>query len=120
MGDNSCSVPNMLRKLRLVPLETPRQQAACRRHDARYALSGDERARFISDLAFAFDLLGGDPDFIELLVQQILTKPDDGAMPATRAHDYLFGVRAYGASHWRGSGINCGMPLTYDEPPEAP
>src|SRR3990167_6387025 len=94
-----CSVPGILRGL--VPLETERQMAACRRHDARYEHGGDERARLIADLLFGLDLLGCDAEILGI-VETALGYPDDGAMTPTWADRYVFSVRAHGASCWRG------------------
>lgn len=116
MSESPCSVPDWLRFL--LPLETPRQQAACRRHDARYARGGDRRARLVTDLCFALDLMGADPWNLQVIVADLETDRD-GAMDPDRAEQYYYGVRQYGGdpNHWSGGDDPGAQPL---RPPEAP
>lgn len=96
MAESPCSVPDFLRAV--LPLETLRQQLACRRHDDRYERGGDRLARLLADLAFGLDLLGCSPTLIELVLKSV---GDEGAMGADLAEQYVWGVRMYGGGHWR-------------------
>ena len=99
MTANPCSVPDWLRVL--LPLETPRQQGACRKHDEAYARGGTRADRLQADLDFCDDLLWADMD------------PD-------RAEQYLWGVRMYGASHWNGIDGAGALPPREPDRTEAP
>lgn len=113
-----CSVPDWLR-FRL-PLETPRQQEGCQRHDERYATGGDHRIRLGTDLVFGLDQLGVDPLLLSLVYEDLCRPAPDGAMQAERAEQYVWGVRMYGGLHWSGGDAPGTLP---PEPPpvaEAP
>ena len=99
MTANPCSVPDWLRVL--LPLETPAQQEACRRHDDRYEAGGPRAARLSVDLLFCQDLLAADMD------------PD-------RAEQYLWGVRMFGGGHWTGGDGPGALPPREPDRPEAP
>ncbi len=100
MGESPCSVPDWLRFA--LPLETPRQQRACRRHDDRYAMGGDSLGRLVNDLVFPLDLLGGDPELLEAVRASVLACTDPERMSPERAEQYLWAVRMYGGTHWPG------------------
>ena len=117
MSDSPCSVPDWLRGL--IPLETPRQQEACRRHDRRYERGGDRRQRLATDLLFALDLLGLDP-WVLLEVEADLTRKREGTMDPDRAEQYFWGVRQYGGFHWEGGDHGGAPPLHEPQPQEAP
>lgn len=99
MSQSPCSVPDWLRAI--IPLETPAQQAACRKHDERYAVGGNHRRRLYTDLRFAIELLDADME------------PD-------MAERYYWAVRMYGGSHWKGGDRAGAAPLDPTETPEAP
>ncbi len=96
-----CSVPNLLRDLGLVPLETPAEQACCRRHDAKYEVGGPREARLRADLVFGLELL-------------------DAGMDADMAERYVWGVRMYGGAHWNGEDGPGALPVRAPEQHEAP
>ena len=106
-------MPEFLRAL--LPLETPRQQQACRRHDERYSIGGTRRQRLIDDLLFALDLLGADPNTLDLLRRWCIENIDPYAMEPDRAEQYFFGVRSWGGIFWLGGDMP-GAPLP--APPE--
>ncbi len=95
-----CSVPDWLRPL--IPFETERQQDACRRHDERYEEGGDRRARLVTDLVFALDLLGCSPALLEQVMADTAWLAGEGTMTPDEAETYLWGVRIYAAPHWSG------------------
>lgn len=101
MSESSpCSVPEWLRLV--VPIETPRQQSACRRHDERYERGGDRRARLVADLVFGLDLLGAAPEMLAIVTEELARGPLDGAMDADRTEKYVLAVRQWGGLHWNG------------------
>lgn len=119
MSASPCSVPNWLRGL--LPMETPRQQEACRRHDTRYEKGGDRKRRLVTDLLFSLDLLGADPYLLEMVAAD-LTRDREGAMEPDRAEQYFWGVRQYagGPEHWHGGDEPGAQPIPQPQPPEAP
>lgn len=120
MSLSPCSVPELLRTLGLAPLETPRQQEACRRHDEAYERGGDRTERLVADVLFGLDLLGGDPALLELIRMQIMTKPDDGAMAPDTAECYVWFVRMLGGSRWPGGDAPGALPPREPQSTEAP
>lgn len=95
MDTSPCSVPDWLRFL--FPLETPRQQQACRIHDARYGRGGSHEQRLWADLHFALDLLSAHMD------------PD-------RVEQYYWGVRQFGGPHWLGGDTPGACPVVPSSP----
>jgi hypothetical protein len=117
MNESPCSVPDWLRFA--IPIETPRQQGACRRHDTRYLKGGDRRARFLADLCFALDLVGVPADLLERLISQARWNISSGAMDVDDAERYFWGVRQYGCLFWPGGDAPGALPPTPPETPEA-
>ena len=111
-------MPEFLRAL--LPLETPRQQQACRRHDERYSIGGTRRQRLIDDLLFALDLLGADPNMLDLLRRWCIENVDPYAMEPNRAEQYFWGVREYAGFAWEGGDWPGAPPLHPPPAIEAP
>ena len=119
MTANPCSVPDWLRAI--IPLESERAQAACRRHDSRYMRGGSRHMRLVTDLVFCFDLLGVPPDVLDMVVAHA-TFPEEGAMEADAAERYLWFCRMHGGSptHWTGGDKPGALPPREPDRPEAP
>ncbi len=113
-----CSVPEFLRPL--IPFETDRQQDACRRHDERYEEGGDRRARLVTDLCFALDLLGCSPALLEQVMADTAWLAREGAMEPDDAERYCWAVRWYAGPHWHGGDSPGALPPQPPTQTEAP